>query len=69
MFLRNSWYVAAWSRDIGRKLSTRTILNENIVMYRQQGGAVAALEDACPHRKVPMSMGQLRTITQIFFAP
>ncbi len=59
MFLKNCWYVAGWSRDIGQGLVARTILNENIVMYRQSNGSVAVLEDACPHRKLPLSKGRL----------
>lgn len=59
MYLRNSWYAAAWSSDIGRSLVKRTILEEQIVLYRTQGGDVSALEDACAHRKLPLSMGVL----------
>ncbi len=59
MYLRNAWYVAAWSSDIARKLTKRTLLEENIVLYRTEDGRVAALEDACCHRKLPLSMGVL----------
>jgi vanillate O-demethylase monooxygenase subunit len=34
MFLRNSWYVAAWDREIGRRPLARMILGEPIVLYR-----------------------------------
>ena len=60
MFLKDCWYVAAWSRDIGRQLTARTILKEKVVLYRQETGHVVALEDACPHRKLPLSMGRLQ---------
>ncbi|MBT5218906.1 MAG: aromatic ring-hydroxylating dioxygenase subunit alpha [Woeseia sp.] len=59
MFLNNCWYIAAWSRDIEHKLTTRKILSQNLVFYRQQDGNVVALEDACPHRKLPLSKGRL----------
>lgn len=59
MFLRNCWYVAAWSKDIGRELKAETYLGENIVFYRQQDGTPVALENACPHRKLPLSHGTL----------
>ncbi len=36
MFLRNSWYVAAWDREIGRRPLARMILGEPIVFYRQE---------------------------------
>lgn len=60
MFLRNCWYVAAWSKDIGQKLQPETLLGENIVFYRQTDGTAVALEDACPHRKLPLSHGNLK---------
>ena len=60
MFLRNAWYVAAWDHEIGRNLTPQTILGENVVLYRKEDGTLAALEDACPHRKLPLSMGRLK---------
>ena len=60
MFLRNAWYVAAWDREINRSLTPRRILDEAIVFYRTADGQVVALEDACPHRKLPLSMGRLQ---------
>ena len=60
MFLRNAWYVAASDRDVGAGLVPTTVLGEAIVMYRKLDGDVAALEDACPHRKLPLSMGRLK---------
>lgn len=59
MFLRNCWYVAGWSKDYEQSLTAQTLLGENIVFYRQADGKPAALEDACPHRKLPLSMGKL----------
>jgi phenylpropionate dioxygenase-like ring-hydroxylating dioxygenase large terminal subunit len=59
VFLRNAWYVAAWDREITRALKPLTILDERIVVYRKTSGQVVALEDACPHRKLPLSMGRL----------
>lgn len=59
MYLHNSWYVAGWDYEITRELTTRTILEENIVLYRKLDGSVVALEDACVHRKLPLSDGRL----------
>lgn len=56
-YLRNCWYVAAWVDEIGDGLLARTILEEPIVLFRNQG-QVVALADRCPHRFVPLSMGQ-----------
>ncbi len=60
MFLRNAWYVAAWSKDIGRELTAETILGQKIVFYRRVDGSPIALENACPHRKLLLSKGTLK---------
>ena len=59
MFLRNAWYVAAWEKDVADKPVPVRILDEKIVLFRKTYGKVAALEDACPHRKLPLSMGRI----------
>lgn len=59
-FLRNAWYVAMWSQDLKvGELVGRTYLNEPVLLYRETGGRVNALEDVCPHRMAPLSMGKL----------
>lgn len=58
-FVRNNWYAAAWSDDIGRALVGKTFLNEPIVLYRKEDGTPNAIEDRCPHRLVPLSLGKL----------
>ena len=60
MYLRNTWYVAALSSEIDRNLISLRILGENIVFYRTRSGKPVALEDACPHRKLPLSKGFLK---------
>jgi phenylpropionate dioxygenase-like ring-hydroxylating dioxygenase large terminal subunit len=60
MFLKNAWYVAAWDHEVGRSLTPTIILGEPVVLYRTSAGKPAALEDACPHRKLPLSMGRLK---------
>ncbi|NMM80705.1 (2Fe-2S)-binding protein [Acidovorax sp. SRB_14] len=60
MFLRNAWYVAARENDVADKPVPVKILNEKIVLFRKTDGQVAALEDACPHRKLPLSMGRIK---------
>ena len=59
MFLRNYWYVAATDSEIGRKPFRRIIMNEPMVFYRTEDGTPVALEDRCPHRRLPLSMGKL----------
>jgi phenylpropionate dioxygenase-like ring-hydroxylating dioxygenase large terminal subunit len=57
MFLQNSWYVAAWDREVGSTPLARTILDEPIVLYRTADGRPVALEDRCCHRHLPLSKG------------
>ncbi len=59
MFLKNAWYVAGWSKDFTKELKAERYLDENIVFYRRQDGTPVALENACPHRKLPLSMGKI----------
>jgi vanillate O-demethylase monooxygenase subunit len=59
MFLKNFWYVAAWNNEVSDKPLARVILNEPIVLYRDDSGAAIALEDRCPHRRLPLSMGKV----------
>ena len=42
-YLRNAWYVAAWSDDlVDGQLLGRTIMKEPVVLYRKADGNVAA---------------------------
>ncbi len=59
-FPLNAWYVAAWSHEVGpREPLARTICNKKLVLWRKSDRSVAALEDACWHRLLPLSMGWL----------
>ena len=54
------WYVAFWSADIAdSELHPRRILGEPIVFFRSESGEVIALEDTCPHRFAPLSLGKV----------
>ncbi|MBT5048264.1 MAG: aromatic ring-hydroxylating dioxygenase subunit alpha [Rhodospirillaceae bacterium] len=57
MYLRNRWYVAAWARELDDGPVGRTIMDEPIAFFRAKDGKVAALEDACAHRFMPLSLG------------
>lgn len=60
MFLRNAWYVAGWSHEFTDGLRRVTVLGEHVCIYRTQAKEVIGLEDACPHRKLPLSRGRLK---------
>ena len=57
-FVRNAWYIAAWSDELGDELISRMIMNEPIVLFRDSDGKAAALEDRCCHRAAPLSHGK-----------
>ena len=60
MFLKNAWYVAAWAEEITRNLQQIVVLSEKICVFRSEAGEFIALEDACPHRKLPLSKGRIK---------
>jgi phenylpropionate dioxygenase-like ring-hydroxylating dioxygenase large terminal subunit len=60
MFLRDQWYVGAWSDEVGRVPLGRTILGEDIVFYRTEAGKPVALANQCAHRRLPLTEGRLR---------
>lgn len=64
-FIRNCWYVAGRSSDFGRNLTAVRLLGEDIVIFRGERDEPIALEDACPHRKLPLSCGQLHGSTVV----
>jgi phenylpropionate dioxygenase-like ring-hydroxylating dioxygenase large terminal subunit len=59
VYLQNAWYVAAFDHEVDRELRAMRILGTNLVFYRRADGTPVALENACPHRKLPLSMGRL----------
>jgi vanillate O-demethylase monooxygenase subunit len=59
MFPKNAWYVACTPSEIDAGPLGRKICNEQIVFYRAARGEVAALEDFCPHRGAPLSLGRV----------
>jgi len=59
MFMRNQWYCAALSHEIGASPFGRILLNEPVAMYRKADGQAVALEDRCCHRRAPLSKGKV----------
>lgn len=58
IWLKNAWYVAGFKDELdGGKIVARRFLDTPVVMMRHSDGRVAALEDLCPHRLMPLSFG------------
>ena len=55
--LREYWYPATWSAQVGRKPVAVRLLDERVMLLRRNG-RVYALADQCPHRGIPLSMGR-----------
>jgi len=58
MLIRNAWYVAAWSTELGNDPIARVMLGEPVVLFRAEDGTAVALADRCPHRNLPLSAGR-----------
>jgi phenylpropionate dioxygenase-like ring-hydroxylating dioxygenase large terminal subunit len=59
-FLTDIWYVAGWGHELTPGARTaRTIMDQPLVLFRTEAGAVAALEDRCCHRAMPLSEGMV----------
>ncbi|NWK96213.1 Rieske (2Fe-2S) protein [Sphingobium lactosutens] len=58
MFLKDCWYVAAWSKDVSDGLLPVKIIGQPVVLYRLASGEAIALEDRCVHRLAPLSCGK-----------
>lgn len=56
----NAWYPLTWSCNVSRSLSSHRLLGSDIVVYRKEDGAPVALDDMCPHRFAPLSLGKLK---------
>lgn len=58
-FPREWWYPAAMARDLRRQPLPVTLMDRPLVLFRDASGAAHALEDRCPHRNVPLSLGRV----------
>ncbi|WP_370679845.1 Rieske 2Fe-2S domain-containing protein [Comamonas sp. GB3 AK4-5] len=56
-FPLNQWYVAGFSWELKEAPLARTLLGHPLVLFRCADGQVAALEDRCCHRELPLSCG------------
>lgn len=58
MYLKNCWYVAAWSDEVQDNLFERILLETPVLLYRDTQGRVVALDNRCAHRVAPLSLGR-----------
>jgi phenylpropionate dioxygenase-like ring-hydroxylating dioxygenase large terminal subunit len=53
-----SWYVAAWSSEVGDAPFGRKLLDRDVVLFRHEG-EISAIGGRCPHRFAPLALGQV----------
>ncbi|MBV1790407.1 aromatic ring-hydroxylating dioxygenase subunit alpha [Marinobacterium sp. D7] len=58
-FIYNEWYVAALTREVSRELMSRTILDQQVLLFRKEDGTPVALNNRCGHRSFPLSRSTL----------
>ena len=65
MFLKNAWYVFSWSHELdeAKGILGRVLLAEPVVVWRDSEGELHAMQDRCPHRHAPLSMGRVKENT------
>lgn len=52
------WHLAGWSSDFSREPVGLMVDGHPMVFWRLNEGALAAIEDRCAHRHMPLSMGR-----------
>lgn len=52
--IRNTWYVADFSRNVRYSLQKKVITSLPIVMWRNAEGGVVAFDGRCPHKGFPL---------------
>lgn len=61
-FIHKAWYVIAWPEELtSNKPLARTVLGEDLVLFRTPEGQAVAMEDRCAHRLAPLSLGRIES--------
>jgi len=59
-FVRNAWYAAGWIEELTEKPRAIRMLDRPLVLFRAGDGTPVAMDDRCPHRFAPLSLGEIR---------
>ena len=58
-FIHHAWYVVAWDHEVqADTVLARRALDIPLVIWRRADGAVVVMQDVCPHRLAPLSLGR-----------
>lgn len=58
--LQNQWFILARSEELREQPLERMLHGVPMVLFRDGSGRASALADRCPHRNVPLSLGQVK---------
>lgn len=58
-FPSDQWWVAGFGWELKERPVARTLLGIPLVLFRTPDGQVAALEDRCCHKELPLSRGSI----------
>ena len=59
--MNSTWWAVALSEEVtGEKPLSVDIGDRPVVLWRDLKGQARALEDRCPHRRAPLSLGCIR---------
>ncbi|WP_159882050.1 aromatic ring-hydroxylating dioxygenase subunit alpha [Paenibacillus puerhi] len=53
-----TWYAVGWSKEVKREPIKKRLLGRDLVLFRDQNGALQALHAYCPHRGADLSLGR-----------
>jgi vanillate monooxygenase len=59
LFPKNAWYAACTETELGSGPLGRRVCGEALVFFRGSDGQAVGLEDLCPHRGAPLSLGSV----------
>jgi phenylpropionate dioxygenase-like ring-hydroxylating dioxygenase large terminal subunit len=59
MPLKDNWYIAAESSEVGLRPVAVNLYGERMVLFRGEDGEAIAIEDRCAHRNMPLSQGRV----------
>jgi phenylpropionate dioxygenase-like ring-hydroxylating dioxygenase large terminal subunit len=57
-YVRNAWYVAAYSNEVSDNLLSRILFDRSLLIFRGESGHPVVLGNRCPHKGAPLSMGR-----------
>jgi phenylpropionate dioxygenase-like ring-hydroxylating dioxygenase large terminal subunit len=57
--LAGHWFIVCTSGELRKRVLPRTLLGTPLVVFRDGAGRASTLLDRCPHRNVPLSLGEV----------